>query len=57
MRKRSEVNRTFLSMFVECEQWLAFIFDGEEAQTAELQLAMASQETWEVAFNTEQLYT
>lgn len=42
-------------MFMECEKWLAFIFDGEEAQTAELQCAMASQETWEVTFNTEQL--
>lgn len=42
-------------MFMECEKWLAFIFDGEEAQIAELQCAMASQETWEVTFNTEQL--
>lgn len=57
MRRGSEVNCTFLPVFMDCEQWLAFIFDGEEAQTGGLQGGTASQETWEVAFNTEQLYT
>lgn len=45
MRKRYEVNCPFLSMFMECEQWLAFIFDWEEAWTAELRCTAASQGT------------
>lgn len=45
MRNGSEVNCTFLPEFMDCEQRLAFIFDGEEAQTGGLQGGTASPET------------